>query len=325
MEQMILTIEQQEFSHEQLGQIKNLLSTKGLVASQKIKELRKILELLNLRENQLYHIFNGFFLLEYIFLARAEKWRADFGKEIHSWFAAIAEFEVLGSIAAFAFSNDKYTYPKLTDQEYIYKSVNLGHPMIPPWNRVNNDFSLEGRGRSCIITGSNMAGKSTFLRTVGINAVLAFTGAPVCADSMEISQFQIFSSMRTKDNLEENISSFYAELLRLKMLLEQIEVGQPIFYLLDEILKGTNSVDRHIGAESLIMQLNKANTFGLVSTHDLALGKLSEQNNLISNFNFSSSIVGEEIVFDYKLHDGICQSTNASQLMAKIGIQINLK
>jgi DNA mismatch repair ATPase MutS len=167
-----------------------------------------------------------------------------------------------------------------------------------------------------------MAGKSTFLRTVGVNAVLALSGAPVCADSFQISNFQVFTSMRTKDNLEENISSFYAELLRLKMLLEQIDEETPVLFLLDEILKGTNSADRHIGAESLILQLNKMNAFGLVSTHDLELGNLEKSNNQITNYNFSSSISGKEIVFDYKLQDGICKSTNASQLMAKIGIQI---
>jgi DNA mismatch repair ATPase MutS len=191
--------------------------------------------------------------------------------------------------------------------------------------RVVNDFLMEGQGATCVITGSNMAGKSTFLRTVGINAVLAFAGAPVCADAFVLSQFHIFSSMRTKDNLEENISSFYAELLRLKMLLEHINVDKPVFYLLDEILKGTNSVDRHIGAESLILQLNGMNTFGLVSTHDLELGKLAKSNQKIINYNFSSSIIDEEIVFDYKLRAGICQSTNASQLMANIGIQIKSK
>ena len=322
VEQMLLSVERQNFSHEQLTRLKNQLSSKGLVASQKIKELRKILEWLNLRGNMIYHIFNLFFLLDYIFLAKAEKWRKDFGNEIASWFNTIAEFEALNSIAAFAFANEGFVFPEIMDNPYIFTAENLGHPLIPEDKRIHNDFDFSGKGKTCIVTGSNMAGKSTFLRTVGVNAVLAFAGAPVCADSMEVSQFLIFSSMRTKDNLEENISSFYAELLRLKMLLEKIQDGVPVFYLLDEILKGTNSVDRHIGAESLILQLNKSNAFGLVSTHDLELGKLSEQNNLITNFNFSSSIIGEEIVFDYKLQPGICKSTNASQLMEKIGIQI---
>jgi DNA mismatch repair ATPase MutS len=169
-----------------------------------------------------------------------------------------------------------------------------------------------------------MSGKSTFLRTIGVNAVLAFSGAPVCADHLKLSIFQVFTSMRTKDNLEENISSFYAELLRLKMLLQKIDEDLPVLFLLDEILKGTNSTDRHIGAESLIIQLSKLNAFGLISTHDLKLGELKLKSDNLENYNFSSSIDGEEIIFDYKLREGICKSTNASQLMAKIGIQIDL-
>lgn len=321
-EQMLLAIEKQEFAHAQLGQLQHRLTSRNLLASQKIGELRKILEWLNLRGNQIYHIFNGLFLLDYLFLYRAERWRTDFGAEVPAWFEVIGEMEALCSVAAFAFAHDEYVFPSISEQPYTYRCIDLGHPLIAPQQRISNSFELKGRGSTAVITGSNMAGKSTFLRTVGINAVLAFAGAPVCATEMTISVFQVFSSMRTKDNLEENISSFYAELLRLKMLLEQINEERTVFYLLDEILKGTNSVDRHIGAQSLLLQLNNMNVFGLVSTHDLELGKLGIENESISNYNFSSEIMGEEIFFDYKLRPGICQSTNASQLMAKIGINI---
>lgn len=322
VENVIQLIENQRFENEYLINFQKQLMSKNMVASRKIKELRKIFELLSLRKNQIYMILNSVFLFDFILLALAEKWRANYKDEIAGWFDSIAEFEALSSIAAFAFANEEYVFPEITDNDFILQGANIGHPLMANDQRINNDFTLEGRGRSCIITGSNMAGKSTFLRTIGINAVLAFAGAPVCADSFQISMFQVFTSMRTKDNLEENISSFYAELLRLKMLLEQINEERPVLYLLDEILKGTNSVDRHIGAESLILQLNNLNAFGLVSTHDLELGKLCEKNNKITNYNFSSRIDGEEIIFDYKLQNGICKSTNASQLMAKIGIQI---
>ena len=322
VEQIILLIENQKFEHECLIRLQKQLLPKNMVASQKIKELRKIFELLSLRGNQIYLILNSIFLFDFILLAKAEKWRVNYKDEISEWFGAIAEFEALSSIAAFAFANEDYVFPEIMEKAYFFHGTNLGHPLIPDGQRVKNNFKLEGRGNSCIITGSNMAGKSTFLRTVGINAVLALTGAPVCANTFQMSNIRVFTSMRTKDNLEENISSFYAELLRLKMLLEQINEDKPILFLLDEILKGTNSADRHIGAESLILQLNKTNAFGLVSTHDLELGNLQKKNNQITNYNFSSSIDGEEIVFDYKLQEGICKSTNASQLMAKIGIKI---
>jgi len=232
--------------------------------------------------------------------------------------------EPLNSISAFAFANEKYIFPKVNEGAPIFSAEKLGHPLIPSKQRINNNFQLKGKGAIGVITGSNMSGKSTFLRTIGVNAVLAFAGAPVCADQLELSIFQVFTSMRTKDNLEENISSFYAELLRLKMLLQTINENRPVLFLLDEILKGTNSADRHIGAESLIIQLSQLNAFGLISTHDLKLGKLKLKTDKLRNYNFSSSIDGQEIIFDFKLRDGICRSTNASQLMAKIGIQIDL-
>ena len=322
VENIILQIENVDFEYNYLSTLRSSLMPQNIVASAKIKDLKTIFDWLSQRSNMMYLIFNSIFLLDFILLARAEKWRAKYKDEISRWFDAIAEFEALSSIAAFAFANEDYVFPEIAENAFFIRGTNLGHPLIPDDQRINNDFKLEGRGNSCIITGSNMAGKSTFLRTVGINAILAFTGAPVCADSFQISNVRVFTSMRTKDNLEENISSFYAELLRLKMLLEQINEDKPVLFLLDEILKGTNSADRHIGAESLILQLNEMNAFGLVSTHDLELGKLQRKNNQLTNYNFSSTINGEEIIFDYKLREGICKSTNASQLMAKIGIKI---
>jgi len=325
IENIVIQIENIEFANDHLISLQSILKPQGMIASAKIKDLRKIFDWLSLRGNQMYHFFNFIFLLDFILLARAEKWRVKYKDEISDWFDAIAEIEALNSLAAFAFANEEYTFPTLMEKPFFFHGSSIGHPLIPTDSRVYNNFVMENRGSTYVITGSNMAGKSTFLRTVGINAVLAFAGAPVCATSFELSHFHVFTSMRTKDNLEENTSSFYAELLRLKMLLERINDQRPVLYLLDEILKGTNSVDRHIGAESLILQLNKMNAFGLVSTHDLELGKLEKSNDKIKNFNFSSSIIGEEIVFDYKLQEGICKSTNASQLMAKVGIKLKSK
>lgn len=319
---ILLGIEQHTFKNAYLKNLKQELHRTDRAASEITKELGNIFEYLNLRGNQFYQIINGLFLTDYIFLGRAEKWRRKYKNEIAGWFEVVYNFEALSSLAAYAFANEDYAYPEITEAAYMFETKRMAHPLIARDKRVSNDFTLSGRGKTCIITGSNMAGKSTFLRTVGINAVLAFAGAPVCATAMKVSVSQIFSSMRTKDNLEENISSFYAELIRLKMLLENINSNRPTLFLLDEILKGTNSVDRHIGAESLIVQLSTSNSFGLVSTHDLALGKLQKIHDFITNYNFSSYIDGEEIIFDYKLGDGICQSTNASQLMAKIGIKI---
>lgn len=324
IQQILRLVENRDFVHPHLQELQSKLSEGQAFASKKILKLQKIFDLLNLRGNQIYHIFNALFLLDFIFLMKAERWRKKYKNEVVTWFNTIAEFESLNSIGAFAFANDHYKFPKIVNNGLHFSCHNMGHPLIPKDQRVSNDFELKGKGEIGIVTGSNMSGKSTFLRTVGVNAVLAFLGAPVCADNMELSIFQVFTSMRTKDNLEENTSSFYAELLRLKLLLENINDQRPVLFLLDEILKGTNSTDRHIGAESLAIQLSKLNAFGLISTHDLKLGELELKADKLKNYNFSSSIDGQEIIFDYKLRDGICKSTNASQLMAKIGIQINL-
>ena len=254
IQQILKLIENKEFNHSHLNDLRSELVHNKPKASLKIVQLKEIFDLLNLRGNQIYHIFNALFLLDFIFLMKAERWRQKHKKEVKIWFDTIAEFECLNSLAAFAFANEDCSFPKLVDKEFHFISKNMGHPMIPKTQRVCNDFDLIGKGEIGIVTGSNMSGKSTFLRTVGVNAVLAFAGAPVCADQSELSIFQVFTSMRTKDNLEENISSFYAELLRLKMLLENINDERPILFLLDEILKGTNSTDRHIGAQSLAVQ-----------------------------------------------------------------------
>jgi DNA mismatch repair ATPase MutS len=251
----------------------------------------------------------------------ANNWKKLFGQEAGAWFESIHRFETLNSLAGFSFANPNFTYPEMKEGSYTIDGKNIGHPLVPDHKRVCNDFLLQGKGNIVVVTGSNMSGKSTFLRTIGINSVLCKIGAPVCATEMKSSGFKIFTSMRTHDNLEENISSFYAELKRIGFLLNYISDGSPVLFLLDEILKGTNSVDRHKGAEALIMQLSQLNSFGLVSTHDLELGKLDDSN-LIKNYSFNSQIQGDEILFDYKLQKGLCYSFNASKLMESIGIKI---
>ena len=173
-----------------------------------------------------------------------------------------------------------------------------------------------------MITGSNMAGKSTFLRTVGINMVLALMGAPCCAKQGAVSNMKIFTSMRTQDSLEEGVSSFYAELKRIEQLLKLIESGQPLFFLLDEMFKGTNSKDRHRGGFSLIKQLKDLNAFGIISTHDLDLASLAGKHNIVTNYSFNSRIQHGEMTFDYILTDGLCSDFNASELMKRSGIKV---
>jgi hypothetical protein len=266
------------------------------------------------------------FLWDLHCLAALEKWKKNHGAELADWLDALADTEALNSLAGFAFAQPTYTMPQVAWENNIrIEATRLGHPLIPAAARVSNDFTLVGTGHTMLVTGSNMSGKSTFLRTVGLNLVLAQTGTVVCADRLACAPVQVFSSMRTQDSLVENTSSFYAELKRLRQLLElsgDATRTLPVFYLLDEILKGTNSADRHRGAEALIRQLHPLPASGMVSTHDLELGEWGATQPFVENFHFRSDVQEGQLHFDYKLHEGICQSFNASELMRMMGIAV---
>jgi DNA mismatch repair ATPase MutS len=322
LEAMIIMIEKTSFNASLLKNIQSTYLKKNLRVSSRIGSLTRILQNLDNRSNQMYHLLNLFLLLDLHFSISAEKWKANRPENIESWFNSMGAMEGLTSFAGMAFSNPNYAFPQILEREHMIETKNMGHPLIPYKKRIANDFSLKGKGHIAMITGSNMAGKSTFLRTIGINMALAFAGGPVCADSLSLTPTNVFSSMRTQDNLEENISSFYAELKRIHQLLETTEDKKPVFFLLDEILKGTNSYDRHLGAVSLVHQLADKNISGLISTHDIDLAKETAMGRKVTNFSFNSLIQGDEILFDYKLSPGICKSFNASKLMKKMGINI---
>ena len=315
-ENLIIAIENKSFTSEKLSSLQSVFDSDDTKASKSIQTLRRILYQLLNRANMLYFPLNMLFLLDLIWLLRAERWKKKHGSKVKDWFDAIHEIDVLNDMASLNFANPDFVFPEITDDDFQLDAQEMGHPLIHG-ERVKNDFQLNNRGKLGLITGSNMSGKSTFLRTVGINLVMAQAGLPVCAQSFYCSPTRVFTSMRTQDNLEEHISSFYAELKRIKQLLDSIN-EIPVFYLLDEILKGTNSEDRHKGSISLIDQLSEKNATGLISTHDLTLSNL--ENKQVKNYSFNSEIVGDEIIFDYKLTDGPCRSFNASKLMEKMGI-----
>lgn len=319
---LIKKVEDETFEAPLLKDLKDQFDHDHFKASAEIKKLQQILFSLESRANMFYWILNILLLLDVFWLLKALAWKRKNEKYAKKWFDTIHQFEVLNSIAGFGYANPGYAMPVITDEAYQLESKSLGHPLIKGSDRVVNDFRMEGKGKIIIITGSNMSGKSTFLRTVGLNVVLALAGAPVCATSFTTSVYQVFTSMRTQDNLEESVSSFYAELKRLKQLLDLIGTTYPVLFMLDEILKGTNSHDRHNGAASLIKQLAETDSFGFVSTHDLELGALSDNEKNIENHSFNSQIIDDEIIFDYKLHPGLCKSFNASKLMEKMGIKI---
>lgn len=325
---LIIKIELEKFHSKILQQLQSALSHNNYSAASEINKLKKILEIFQLRgrkrelNHQFYSAFNNLWFLDVYLIILTEKWKYKNGSYLRGWNSAVSEFEVLSSLAGFHYSNPSFTFPEIKEESYSIHFEMLGHPLISPEKRVCNHFSLNGRGEIAMITGSNMAGKSTFLRTVGVNLVLALMGAPCCAKSGQVSNIKIFSSMRTQDNLEEGVSSFYAELKRVEQLLKLIESGQAIFFLLDEMFKGTNSKDRHRGGFSLIKQLEELNAFGIISTHDLELANLAGKHMIVTNYSFNSGIQEGEMIFNYELTDGLCKDFNASELMKKSGIKI---
>jgi DNA mismatch repair ATPase MutS len=263
---------------------------------------------------------NGLLLWDYHCISRLEKWKSDFKTFFPVWLEMIGEVDAFVSLGNYAFNNPGFVYPLRSDKE-IFSATNLGHQLIEENKRVCNDFSLGKKGTICIISGANMAGKSTFLRTVAVNFILGMTGAPVCASEMNFIPAKLFTSMRTMDSLSANESYFYAELRRLNLLKKRIEEGEPVLFILDEILKGTNSADKSTGSRLFLQRLAERQGTGLLATHDTSLGKMEEEfPGVIINKCFEIEIDGEIIRFDYKIRDGITQKMNAVFLMKQMGI-----
>jgi ABC-type multidrug transport system fused ATPase/permease subunit len=297
-------------------------------SSNALKEAGNLFERLDYRNNIFFSLFVGIPTLWDIFcLAGLEKWKQNYHDKLADWLEVLADSEAMNSLGGYAFANPDYISPDVFNSaEFQIDTIQMGHPLIPSDRRISNDFNVAGTGHTILVTGSNMSGKSTFLRTIGLNFVLAQMGAVVSAKTFKCSPVRVFSSMRTQDSLEESTSSFYAELKRLRRLLELADENEsaPVFYLLDEILKGTNSSDRHRGAEALIRQLHMKKASGLVSTHDLELGEWGATENYVHNFHFRSDVENGQLMFDYQLHRGICKSFNATELMRMMGINIDL-
>ena len=289
------------------------------------KEMKKFSDLLDWAGNSTYNAFylilNLVAFFDVFLLRRLEQWREKNGEYFETWLEVMHEIDALSSISNLAFENETWTYPNILDKNDIY-GINIGHPLLGK-KAIRNTFSLGYEQKIGLITGSNMSGKSTFLRTIGINLILSYIGAPVYADKFSCGIMNVYTCMRTKDNLEESISSFYAEILRIKSLIEACKMGEKVFFLLDEIFKGTNSKDRHTGARVLINQLINYNGIGLVSTHDLELCDLSKENNAIVNYNFREYYENDKIKFDYKLRKGKSETQNAIHLMKLAGIEFS--
>ncbi len=323
---IIATFECKAWQSKKLKQIEESLSNGSKKTSLKIKKLSLLLNLLDQRYNIAVQVlFNFLFFYDLQLIFSIEKWKETHGREIQNWFSCIGEIEALSSFSNLHFNQTSWCFPKIEETHFNLQMKAAGHPLIHHKKRVCNNYEMMGLGMVHIITGSNMAGKSTFLRTVGINIVLALCGAPVCAESMQVSKVEVNTSMRIKDSLEENESSFYAELKRIRNILEKVNRKEHILLLLDEILRGTNSKDKHAGSVALIKQLIKQNAVALLATHDLELSTLEEKfPEKINNLFFDIKIDEKQLYFDYKVQNGICNTFNAPLLMENMGIQMNL-
>ncbi len=299
-----------------------------LVADENVKPsaaIRKLASLLNWMDSNLNIIvaffLNGMLMFNLHLLLRIAQWKVRFGNRIPVWFNIMGEFDALSSMANFTFNNPDFVFPEIVQGDFVLEGKEVGHPLIAKKECITNDFRINGYNRFCIITGANMSGKSTFLRTIGVNCILAMAGAPVFAKHFVFSPVRVHSSIRTSDSLARHESYFYAELKRLKEIIDELEKGNTSLILLDEILKGTNSRDKQTGSIALVKQLMRYKPVGLFATHDLMLGDLikSYPDNII-NLCFEISIADDKLEIDYKLREGVCSTLNASYLMQKMGI-----
>lgn len=305
-----------EFTSPSLKEAQKLVDKKAMKA---IGQLRQIIFLLDSRGNLMWPIVNMVFLVDIYSGFLMNWWSRKNGKDFQKWIQAISFFEAHASCASYWQLHPEFIIPELHEGNQVWEGQEIGHPLIKDEQRVNNDFTLDTRVN--LVTGSNMSGKSTFQRTMGLNTIMAWAGLPVCAKKLTLSRFLPYTSMRTQDDLSQGASSFYAELKRIQGLFAYLEKEQTrVLFLLDEILKGTNSHDRHIGGLGIIQRLIGLESTGFISTHDLDLADHYLENQHVRNLSFNSVMQEGKLVFDYRLHEGKCHSTNASELMKIMNI-----
>ncbi|WP_405247441.1 MutS-related protein [Cellulophaga sp. Asnod2-G02] len=318
-QKLILEIEKVEFKNTLLKEKRAAILNEAEKTSAILKEFSKILDALDQRNNMLFGVFaNGLMLWDIYQSFKIESWITKNGAKIETWFDTIAFFDAYNSLANFAFNHPKYKYPRLEASDVILESVEAGHPLLNPEKSVLNDIHI-AREQFFIITGANMAGKSTFLRTVSLQIVMANVGLPLCAKSVTYTPIKLITSMRTTDSLTDDESYFFSELKRLRFIVDEIKTDR-YFIVLDEILKGTNSTDKAIGSRKFVEKLIGGKATGIIATHDLSLCEAANDLPQVENHYFDAEIIADELHFDYKFKDGICQNMNASFLLKKMQI-----
>ena len=324
--EVLRCLENEPFQSERLSRMEAEGRCHGLSASQAIHRLGKLHAWLESGDNLLFVIICKFFLWETQFAFAIEDWRARFGPKVEVWLRRLAEFEALSSLAGYAFEHPDDPFPELlpANAPARIEAEGLGHPLLPESRCVRNDIALGPQGRLLMISGSNMSGKSTWLRAIGVNLVLASAGAPVRARKFRLSPVRIGASIRTTDSLQEGVSRFYSEIQRVAAIVKLAGKGIPLVFLLDEVLSGTNSHDRRIGASCVARSLVQRGALGLMTTHDLALTRIVEEMEpagLI--FHFEDQLRDGRMSFDYRLRPGIVEKSNALELMRSVGLDVN--
>ncbi|MDC1464740.1 DNA mismatch repair protein MutS [Polaribacter sp.] len=314
--QLLNEIEIENFKSKHLVEKQKIIQSEEKKASQIFKEFAKILDAFDNRNNIIIAVVgNGLFLWEITNACKVEKWIKTYKHTVEKWFEVVAYFDAQNSLANFKFNHPTFIFPEIKPSKEIIKATHLGHPLLNTDKRIDNDFIIN-KEEFFIVTGANMAGKSTFLRTISLSIVMANCGLPVCATSFKYAPIKLITSMRTSDSLAEDESYFYSELKRLKFIVDEIKETD-YFIILDEILKGTNSKDKAIGSKKFVEKLSNSKSTGIIATHDVSLCALENEFIDIKNYYFDAEIVNNELYFDYTLKNGVCKNMNASFLLEK--------
>jgi hypothetical protein len=322
--EVLSRLERERFSSPRLVELRAALDVKGLPPSQQIARLNRLIDMLDARRNMLFAPMAFLLLWPLQFAISIERWRQSSGPAVARWLAAVGELEALSSLAGYSYEHPRDPFPQLVEDGARFEGEGLGHPLIPESRCVRTDLRLSYEQQQVlIVSGSNMSGKSTLLRTVGTNTVLALAGAPVRARRLRLSPLQVGASIHIQDSLQAGASRFYAEITRLRQIVGLTEGQLPVLFLLDEILHGTNSHDRRIGAEGIVRGLLERDAIGLVTTHDLALARIAEElAPRAANVHFEDHLEAGKITFDYLLRPGVVQRSNALELMRSIGLDV---
>jgi DNA mismatch repair ATPase MutS len=320
---ILVRLEREPFTAPRLVELRQALDIAGSPPSQRIGQLVNLIDWLDAQRNQLFIPFALVLLWPVQFAFALEAWRRACGPAIARWLAVVGEFEALGSLASHAYENPADVFPEIVAEGPLFEGEKLGHPLMPAARCVRNDVRLGGELRLLVVSSSNMSGKSTLLRTVGVNAVLALAGAPVRARRLRLSPLVVGATLRIQDSLLAGKSRFYAEITRMRQLVDRAREPLPLLFLLDEMLHGTNSHDRRIGAEAILRNLVQLGAIGLVTTHDLALTHIVELlGPQAANVHFADHLENGTMIFDYCMRPGVVQHSNALALMRAVGLEV---